>query len=90
VLCTKTFVVNDTINDTTVVTHAVIDTNLLCKDAFNSNDDYQKAIFNDTSAGFICPYTNPTYTHDFCVGKSGEQSYPEYWNKGGRAECDPK
>jgi hypothetical protein len=62
----------------------------LCRDSFNTESHFNTAISFDTSHGYICTATSPTYTHDFCVNKAGEETYPDYFNKGNKIKCDEK
>lgn len=63
---------------------------VLCNDSFATNTAYKAAISADTSAGYTCLSTNPTYDYSFCVNQPGKDAYPIYYNKGGRATCDEK
>lgn len=62
----------------------------LCKDSFNTQSHFDAAISTDTASGYICTSTSPTYTYDFCVNKAGEETYPDYFNKGNKIKCDEK
>jgi hypothetical protein len=62
----------------------------LCRDSFNSVALYNAAIAADTASGYICTSTASTYTYDFCVNKAGEETYPDYYNKGNKIKCDEK
>jgi hypothetical protein len=62
----------------------------LCVDSFPSQNEYQAAIAQDTTIGYTCVSTTPTYDYDFCVNQPGEKSYPSYFNRGQRATCDEK
>ena len=65
-------------------------THVLCKDSFDSPAQYFTAVSADTSNGYICASAFPTYTHNFCVNKPGEDNYPDYYNKGKKINCDEK
>lgn len=60
---------------------------VLCQDSFTSAFAYDSAYAADTSQGYICTPTNPTYVYNFCVNKPGEEDYPAYYDHGGRAPC---
>lgn len=62
----------------------------LCVDSFGTKSEYDAAITADTSVGYVCNATTPTYDYDFCVNQPGEKSYPGYFNRGQRATCDEK
>ena len=62
----------------------------LCKDSFNTQSHYESAITADTASGFVCNHTSPTFIDDFCVNKAGEETYPDYFNKGNKIKCDEK
>jgi hypothetical protein len=62
----------------------------LCRDSFNTVSHYQSVIANDTSNGYVCTKSAPTYTYDFCVNKAGKENYPDYFNKGNKIKCDEK
>ena len=66
-------------------------THVLCNDSFSTTAEYNAAIANDSSGGFVCVSSTPSYSHDFCVNKPGdEEHYVNYWNEGGRAVCTAK
>ena len=60
---------------------------VLCRDSFGTDAQYNAAIAADTSIGYTCTATTPTYKYDFCVNKPGEEDYPSYFDHGGRAPC---
>lgn len=63
--------------------------NLICTDdATNlTREDYVNAIDYAITNGATCAAHSPTYTYDFCISKSGEEKYPDYFDRGGRAPC---
>ena len=63
---------------------------VLCRDSFNTENQFNAAISVDTGLGYTCAATAPTYQYDFCSNQAGEDSYPNYFNKGKRVTCDPK
>ena len=72
----------------TVSSHTFTET--FCVDSFNTTAEYNAAIAHDTSIGYACAATTPSYSYDFCVNQPGEEQYPNYFNKGKRATCDEK
>jgi hypothetical protein len=62
----------------------------LCTDSFGTKAEYEAAITYDTSHGYICAPTTPTYDYDYCTNQPGKDSYLDYFTKGGRATCDAK
>jgi hypothetical protein len=62
----------------------------LCIDSFGSKAQYDAAIAADTAIGYTCAATTPTYDYDFCSNQPGKNSYPSYFNQGGRSTCDEK
>lgn len=86
-LCTR---IDSIFIDSTRADSIHIDSILHCKDWYNSDVDYLKAISADTAARLKCVATKPTYQYDFCSTQPGQDKYPNYFDKGGRAECDPK
>lgn len=65
-------------------------TNTYCVDSFNSAAEYNAAIAYDTTIGYTCAATTPSYNYDFCVNQPGAETYPNYFNKGNKATCDEK
>ncbi len=65
-------------------------TETYCVDSFTSAAEYNAAIAHDTAIGYTCGATTPSYSYDFCVNQPGEETYPNYFNKGNRATCDEK
>jgi hypothetical protein len=65
-------------------------THVLCKDSFNTASQYNAAIAADTSIGYTCTATAPTYDYDFCTNQPGKDSYLNYYNKGKKVTCDEK
>ena len=65
-------------------------TQVLCRDSFNTDADYNAAFTKDTAFGYICTATTPTYTYNFCVNKPGGEDYTAYFDHGGRAPCVAK
>mgnify|MGYP003353167433 CR=1 FL=1 len=65
-------------------------THTLCKDSFANDVLFQAAVNNDSTAGFACLATAPTYTYDFCSNQPGEQTYTNYFNKGKREDLYKK
>lgn len=63
---------------------------VLCRDSFNSDAAYNAAMVHDTTLGYTCSATAPTYSYDFCVNKPGEENYTSYFDHGGRAPCVAK
>ena len=63
---------------------------VLCRDSFNSDAAYNAAMAHDTTLGYTCSATTPTYSYDFCVNKPGEENYTSYFDHGGRAPCVAK
>ncbi|MCW5908917.1 MAG: hypothetical protein KIS94_13720 [Chitinophagales bacterium] len=63
---------------------------VLCKDSFNTTQQYEAAISADTSLGYTCFATAPTYNYEFCVNQPGKESYLNYYNKGKKVTCDEK
>jgi hypothetical protein len=63
---------------------------VLCRDSFSTDAAYNAAVANDTSLGYVCSATAPTYVYHFCVNKPGEANYPGYFDHGGRAPCTAK
>ena len=97
-LCTKsvpyldTIYTPDTLHHDTIVTIDTlhrIDSSIHCTDYYNTDADYKKAISNDTANSYKCVPVNPNYVSDYCVNNPGD-NYTLYYNKGGRAKCDPK
>ncbi len=68
--------------------HAFSET--LCIDSFGSKAEYEAAITADTSIGYTCTTTAPTYNYDFCSNQPGKETYPNYFNQGNRSTCDEK
>ncbi|MBP6731471.1 MAG: hypothetical protein KA149_05395 [Chitinophagales bacterium] len=62
----------------------------LCIDSFASKAQYEAAVAADTTIGYVCTTTTPTYQYDFCSNQPGKESYPTYFNQGGRSTCDAK
>lgn len=62
----------------------------LCIDSFATKAQYDAAIATDTSIGYVCNSTTPTYQYDFCSNQPGKDSYPGYFDQGGRSTCAPK
>jgi hypothetical protein len=65
-------------------------TQTYCRDSFNTDSHYQSAVNLLISNGYVCSSTASTYTRDFCVNKAGEETYPDYYNKGNKIKCDEK
>ena len=65
-------------------------TQVLCRDSFGTDAQYNAAVATDTGFGFVCTATASTYKYDFCVNKPGEEDYTSYFDHGGRAPCVAK
>lgn len=72
----------------TVGTHSF--SHVLCRDSFATEQQYKAAITADSAYGYVCAATASTYNYDFCTNQSGEEPYPAYFNKGGKATCNEK
>lgn len=74
----------------TITVNANTFSHVLCKDSFNTAEQYQAAIAADTGLGYTCLTTAPTYDYDFCTNQPGKDSYLTYYNKGNKVTCDEK
>ena len=64
---------------------------VLCRDSFGTDAAYNAAVTADTSQGYICTATTPTYTFDFCENQPGVKvGDTSYYDHGGRAPCTVK
>src|SRR5579862_5487008 len=63
---------------------------IICNDSFATSTQYTTLIDTLVAHGFACKSANSTYSQDYCVYKDGEQSYMNYYDKGGRVPCNLK
>jgi hypothetical protein len=78
------------VNNTDSIQGFRTDTSMICSDSYTSTVDYLAAISADTSVHFKCVNISPTYSETFCSYHPGQATYPNYFNEGGRAQCDVK
>ena len=88
--CKKCYTCKNTCVQCTATFSGHVFSQMLCQDSFNTVAAYDSAFAADTSIGYICVATAPTYVYNFCVNKPGEEDYPAYYDHGGRAPCVAK
>ena len=88
--CKKCFHCYNSCQQCAVTINSHVFTKTLCVDSFASKAEFDAAIAHDTTIGYVCAATAPTYDYNFCVNQPGEKSYPSYFDRGQRATCDEK
>lgn len=88
--CKKCFRCYNECVQCSIVVNSHTFSHVLCKDSFNTTQQYEAAIAADTALGYTCYAAAPTYDYDFCVNQPGKESYLNYYNKGKKVTCNEK
>jgi len=89
--CKKCYTCQNTCVRCTATYGGHVFSQVLCRDSFTSDAGYNAAYAADTSQGYVCTATSPTYTYTFCENQPGvKDGDTSYFDHGGRAPCTVK